>query len=140
VETGRTKKAKNRKTEKQKNMTFFRFRQFPVYQAARDFRKKWKRISKEEFPKEENYGLRGQFWRALDSIILNIAEGADRYSDRDFSRFLNNAITSVNECVSCLDCALDDDYITPEEHKEGIKEAENLIRQLKSFAAKVRKE
>lgn len=120
-------------------MTFFRFRQFPVYQAAREFRKKWKRISKEKFPAEEKFGLRGQFWRALDSIVLNIAEGADRYSDKDFSRFLNNSVTSVNECVSCLDCALDDGYITSSEHKESIKEAEDLIRQLKSFAAKVRK-
>lgn len=119
-------------------MSFFRFRRFPVYQATREFRKKWKRITKEKFPKEENFGLRGQFWRALDSIILNIAEGADRYSDKDFSRFLNNAITSVNECVSCLDCALDDGYITSKECDEGIRDAEGLIRQLKSFAAKVR--
>lgn len=120
-------------------MSFFRFRKFPVYQAARSFRKKWKQLSKEKFPKEEKFGLKGQFWRALDSIILNIAEGADRYSDKDFSRFLNNAITSVNECVGCLDCALDDGYITSREYKEGVKEAEGLIRQLKSFAAQVRK-
>lgn len=74
----------------------------------------------------------------MDSIILNIAEGSDRYSDVDFGRFLNNALTSVNEVVACLDCALDDGYISETEHKEYSVQAENLIRQLKAFSAKVR--
>lgn len=120
-------------------MGFFRFREFPVYKDAREFRKKWKQISKEKFPREENFGLRDQLWRALDSIILNIAEGADRYSDKDFSRFLNNAITSVNECVSCLDRALDDGYIDTKGYEIGVKEAEGLIKQLKAFASSIRK-
>lgn len=121
-------------------MGFFRFREFPVYKLGRKFRSKWKAIIKEKFPNTERFALSGQFTRALDSIILNISEGSDRYSDKDFSRFLNNAVTSVNECVACMDCALDDGYIEENEHASGLSEAEEIIRQLKAFSSKVRKE
>ena len=120
--------------------TIFRFREFPVYKDVRAFRKELKQISKEKFPQAENYILTQQLWRALDSIILNIAEGADRHSDKDFSHFLNTALGSLNEVVGCLDCALDDDYITIDEHQRYIKKAENIVRQLKAFLAKVRKD
>lgn len=119
-------------------MTVFRFREFPVYKDARQLRIEIKRLTRQKFPKEEQYALTSQLWRALDSVILNIAEGTDRYSDTDFSRFLNNSLTSLNEVVACLDSALDDGYIVVEEHTYLLKKIENLYRQLKAFSAKVR--
>ena len=119
---------------------FFRFREFPVYKDARKLRKELKDLSRRKFPKEEQYCLTSQLWRALDSIILNIAEGSERYSDIDFSRFLNNSLTSVNEVVACLDCALDDGYLTKEECNNYLPKIENLARQLKAFSSKVRKD
>ncbi|MBN2096460.1 four helix bundle protein [Candidatus Peregrinibacteria bacterium] len=65
-------------------MKKFRFREFKVYKDALKFRKGLKTFSRLKFPKEEQYCLTSQFWRALDSIILNIAEGADRSTDKDF--------------------------------------------------------
>ncbi|RLC39657.1 MAG: four helix bundle protein [Candidatus Nealsonbacteria bacterium] len=121
------------------NNNIFRFREFPVYKDALSFRGELKSFSKKYFPKEEQFCLTSQLWRALDSVILNIAEGSDRYSDIDFSRFLNNALTSVNEIVACLDAALGDKYITKQQHREYLLKAENLYRQLKAFASKVRK-
>jgi four helix bundle protein len=131
----------NQKTEELKNerTNVFRFREFPVYKTAREFRKELKQLSKKKFPKEEQFCLTSQLWRALDSILLNIAEGSDRYSDMDFSRFLNNSLTSINEVVACLDCALDDEYINEAEHREYLNKAENIYRQLKAFSSKVRK-
>ena len=119
-------------------MDIFRFREFPIYKDAREFRKELKKLSREKFPKEEQFCLTSQLWRALDSILLNIAEGSDRYSDTDFSRYLNNALTSVNEVIACLDCALDDKYIYNEDCQLYFEKAENLIRQLKAFSSKVR--
>jgi len=120
-------------------MTIFRFREFPVYQDARAFRKLWKQRSKAKLSREEDHVLRPQLWRALDSVVLNIAEGTERYTDKDFSHFLNIALGSVNECVACFDCMLDDGYIGQGELDEGLHDAENLIRQLKGFAASLRK-
>lgn len=120
--------------------TLFRFREFPVYVTARNFRKELKGFIKKRFPKEEQFCLSSQLWRALDSILLNIAEGSERYTDIDFSRFLNTALTSVNEVVSCLDCALDDKYLTKIEHQAFMAQAENIYRQLRAFSSKVRRD
>ena len=111
----------------------FRFRKFRIYIDCREFRKKIKAWSKQAFPPEENFCLRAQLWRALDSIILNIAEGSDRGTDRDFAHFLNNAHTSLNEVVACLDLALDDGYVIKEIHTEFIREAESLANQITAF-------
>jgi four helix bundle protein len=56
--------------------------------------------------------LKSQLWRALDSIALNIAEGSEKYSDLDFSHFLNISLTSLAESVACFDLALDEQYVT----------------------------
>lgn len=119
-------------------MDIFRFRNFPVYQLAREFRKELKAYTKEKFPKTERYILTGQLWRALDSVVLNIAEGSDHYSNMEFGKFLNIALTSLNEVVACLDCAFDDGYLMEEKRDSLVKKAENIARQLKAFSSKVR--
>lgn len=85
----------------------FRFRKFPVYKEAVQFRKEVKDMAKQYFPKEELYVLFPQIVRAADSIVLNIAEGPDRGTDIDFARFLNTSLTSLNEVVACFDLALE---------------------------------
>lgn len=116
---------------------FFRFRDFPVYHVARKFRQLAKELSR-RFPDHEKYILRTQLWRALDSIILNIAEGSERYSDLDFSHFLNNSLTSLGEAIACFDLAFDDNYIKQKELDTITKEGEKLGKQLKAFSAYVR--
>jgi len=116
----------------------FRFRNFQVYMDARIFRSKLKKLSKTKFPSGEKFILISQLWRALDSILLNIAEGSERHSDIDFSKFLNTSLTSVFEVVACLDAALDDAYISNDEHQVYLIEAEGLAKQLSAFSAKVR--
>ena len=132
-------KQKNGRTKKRKN-SLFRFREFPVYKEARELRKGLKSLAKEKFPKEEKFGLSSQLFRALDSVLLNIAEGSERYSDIDFSRFLNMSLTSVNEVMACLDVAFDDTYISEEEYCYYTKKIGNIYKQLKAFSSKVRKD
>lgn len=114
-------------------MKKFRFRQFPIYKDALEFRRGIKSISKKNFPKEEQYCLTSQIWRALDSIILNIAEGSDRGTDKDFAHYLNTAHTSLNEVVSCLDAALQDTSITETELHLYLNKAEKLANQVTAF-------
>ncbi|HEY4496909.1 MAG TPA: four helix bundle protein [Candidatus Paceibacterota bacterium] len=115
----------------------FRFRDFRVYKEARVFSGVLKIDSKKFMPREEQFILLSQLWRALDSIILNIAEGADRGTDKDFAHFLNNAHTSLNEVVACLDIALDNGYISIKGHDVYLDRAENLAEQLTAFRRKL---
>lgn len=117
----------------------FRFRNFPVYKDTLVFIFEVKQFTKAKFPKSEQYGLISQLWRALDSIVLNIAEGTDKYSQTDFSRFLNQALGSLNEVVACFDIALLNKYMTEAEHKKFLEKADKLYRQLKAFSSYVRK-
>lgn len=115
----------------------FRFRNFQVYNDARYFCRELKELSKEKFPKEEQFGLRSQLWRALDSIILNIAEGTDRGTDKDFAHFLNQSHTSLNEVVACLDVAFDNKYVSELEVSSCIEKATQLANQITAFRKKL---
>lgn len=123
-----------------KKDNIFRFKEFPVYIDARNFRKELKEYTKKNFPKMEMHILTSQLWRALDSVLLNIAEGSERYSDIDFSRFLNNSITSLNEVVSCLDLAYDDGYLDKVYYDKFVNSSKGVYKQLRAFSSKVRKD
>lgn len=111
----------------------FRFRNFKIYKKLRPFVINVKKLSKENFPSDERFALSSQLWRALDSIILNIAEGSDRSTDKDFAHFLNLSKTSLNEVVACLDVALDNNYIDKINHSRFLQEAAELSQQLTAF-------
>jgi len=53
----------------------FRFREWKVYKDVRIFRKEVKQKVISKIPKESRFELASQFIRALNSIVLNIAEG-----------------------------------------------------------------
>lgn len=94
---------------------------------------KIKELTKKHFPPEEKYWLTDQIIRAANSIVLNIAEGSDRGTDKDFALFLNRSHTSLNEVAACLDIALKENYITLEIHKNYLEEAKNLANQITAF-------
>ena len=124
---------------KRENRRLFRFRRWPVYIAAKSFRKKIRQLAK-RLPESERYLLRDQMSRAADSICLNIAEGSNKLSDIEFSKYLNTSETSLEEVVCCLDLVLDDGHITELEFEEYLREAEELGAQLVAFGKKVRRQ
>lgn len=119
--------------------SLFRFREWPVYKDAKSFREKIRKLAN-RLPENERYLLRDQISRSADSICLNIAEGSNKLSDIDFSRYLNNSETSLEEVVCCMDLILEDGHITEDEFAEYLKEAERLGAQLIAFGKKVRSE
>lgn len=78
-----------------------------------------------------------QMRRASLSVVLNIAEGAGKKSDKDFNRFVTISIGSVYEVVACLDVARD---ITKGDYKELISWYRDLRNQLGSFSKKLKAE
>jgi len=110
----------------------FRFRKWDIYIDARAFRAEINKLLK-VYPKEEKYALTDQTKRALNSIILAIAESANRNTDKDMKLYINRAHCSLDEVVACLDCALDDGYITKEKHNENLQKASSLARRLRGF-------
>lgn len=92
----------------------FRFEKLEVWQLSRKFSSKVYRITS-KFPREERFSLVDQLRRAAVSIALNIAEGSDKKSDKEFVRFLRTSIGSVEEVVTGLYIALDLKYINQRE-------------------------
>lgn len=114
----------------------FRFRRFQVYQDSRKFVSEMKLLVR-KFPKYERFSLTDQLCRAADSILLNIAEGSDRGTDKDFAHYLNNSHTSLNEVVACLDISLDNNYVNEIEHISFLQKAAVLADQLTAFRQKL---
>lgn len=96
-------------------MRTFRFLEFPVYKDGKDLYKRIILITR-KFPRE-HWELADQLRRAVLSVCLNIAEGSAKYSDKDFKRFIENALGSINESLACLDIALDNALIKRQHSK-----------------------
>lgn len=111
----------------------FRFRDWQIYKDGRAFRKHIHALVR-KFPKQEMFSLVDQINRALNSILLNVAEGSNKSTDKDMCLYVNRSHCSLDEVVACLDCALDDGYINSREHEEALTRAEKLAKQLKAFS------
>ena len=109
-----------------------RYRKFKVYQGAIDFHRLIIKNTK-QFPREFDY-LRNQIRRAALSIILNIAEGSAKSSDKDFNRYLGNSLGSVDEAVAGCEVALKENLIFQKNFEDIEKRAINISSQLGGFS------
>tara|TARA_Y100001934_G_scaffold119458_1_gene146137 strand:+ start:396 stop:755 length:360 start_codon:yes stop_codon:yes gene_type:complete len=78
-----------------------KYKDLKIWQRAMGISEKVYELS-QGFPDEERFGLKSQIRRAVVSIPSNIAEGAGRKTDMDFSRFLDMANGSINEVETQL--------------------------------------
>jgi four helix bundle protein len=111
---------------------FFRFEKLEVWQLARKFVVEIYKITR-EFPKDELFGLISQLRRAAISIMLNIAEGSDRKSDAEFRRFLRISLTSLEEVISGLYIALDQNFVSNEDFNKLYTKANELAAKLNAL-------
>jgi len=112
--------------------TKFRFKKFKVYQDSKAFCKFCRDIIEREIKRKDG-GLAGQIQGALNSIVLNIAEGSADNSDIEFARFLGISIRSVYETVAGFDLALLYDLINENVNQKIEDDAHQLVRQLSGF-------
>ncbi|WP_101676377.1 four helix bundle protein [Alloalcanivorax mobilis] len=82
------------------------------------------------FADSREFGFRDQITRAGLSVPSNIAEGFERYSDREKAAFLNYAKGSAGELRTQLYIGIEIGYIDPELGHRWIREAHNISRML----------
>jgi four helix bundle protein len=115
----------------------FRFKEFRVYQDAKEYCKFCHDIVREKI-RIRDRGLADQLSRACNSILLNIAEGSADQSDAEFARFLGISIRSLYETVAGFDLAALYQYIDQDLNEEIEDRAYGLVKQLASFRNKLR--
>ena len=103
----------------------FKFENLEIWKLARSFTTEIYKITR-TFPKDEIFGLISQLRRAAVSVTLNIAEGSNRGSDPDFKRFLHMARGSLDEVVTGLFVAQDQNFIIEKEHRHLYELADQL--------------
>jgi len=81
-----------------------------------------------KFPRDELFGIISQIRRASVSVPSNIAEGSGRNSKKEFSRFLDISVGSLNEVNSLLEVSLRLDYVSR-------KECDTLIERIKKLGS-----
>jgi four helix bundle protein len=86
-----------------------------------------------DFPGEERFGLTSQMRRAAVSIASNIAEGAGRGTNRDFSQFVSMATGSAYELETQFLLAFEFGYLRPEQVETVMSELSELQRMLYGF-------
>jgi four helix bundle protein len=132
-EVGRRKS----EVERKQKMMKFKFEKLIIWQKAMEYGESIHQLSY-KFPKEEMYNLSSQIRRAVDSISLNISEGAIGQSNPEFKKFIGFAIRSLAEVVTCLHKAFNRNYISEKEFREQYDFAFNLMNMMVAFKEKIR--
>ena len=112
------------------------YKELQVWQKSRILTKRIYILSV-KFPKEELFGLTNQLRRAVISVPSNIAEGYNRFSNKEFIHFLRIAKGSAAEVETQIILAMDLGYITADEGNRILSQVDEILRMLGSFIAKL---
>ena len=114
-------------------MKYKRFEEIKVWNESRIFVNDIYNLFRTHQTLSKDYSLVDQLKRASYSIMLNIAEGFERGSNKEFANFLNIAKGSAGEVRSILYILKDNKYIEEEEFKTLYKKVEDISAQLANF-------
>ena len=118
-------------------MEIFRFKEWNVYKEAKQLFIDIIGIVN-KLPKEYKYSIGDQIIRAGLSIILNIAEGSGKDSDKELNRYFNIAVGSINETFAVVDIMKDLNFITEKEFEKVSKLCVGVSKQLGGFKKTLR--
>jgi four helix bundle protein len=110
----------------------FRFENLDIWHMAKTYASKVYAITA-KFPRHEDYGLRSQMNRAVNSISLNIAEGSAKNSNKAFDYYLEISVGSTFEVDGASFLALERSYITKQEQELLYSEGERLAKAINAF-------
>ncbi len=113
-------------------MGMHNYRELKIWQRSMDFVEKIYQVSS-EFPKEEKYGLTAQIRACVVSIPSNISEGAGRGTNKQFKRFLEFSMGSINEVQTQLELAFRVKYLSKNIYESLIDEALQIYKMILGF-------
>ncbi len=96
----------------------FKYEELEIWKVALNMARVVFAILK-KYPDDEKFGLVSQGRRAVVSIALNISEGSGRKTNRDFSVFINRALSSLQETDAVLKIGLAMQYIRDADYAEA---------------------
>ncbi len=106
----------------------------------------WKRSTQlatelyKHFSNGNDYGFKDQITRSGLSIPSNIAEGAERNSEKDFIRFLQYSKGSCGELRTQIYIGIDIGYIPKEKGNAWIQETQELSAMLVGLINSIKKQ
>lgn len=86
----------------------------------------------ELFPKGEVYGLIAQMRRAAVSIPSNVAEGFNRYHNKEYRQFLCIGLGSCAELETQLEIAIDLGYLEQKDRDQMVEKVDHETRMLRN--------
>lgn len=102
------------------------FRELKIWKASMSFVESIYELTR-KLPEEERFGLISQMRRSAISIPSNISEGAGRSSNKEFSHFLNIAISSSYELETQMILSTRLYNVQSEELLNELKSIQNMI-------------
>lgn len=111
----------------------FDFENLEIWNKSVDFSRDVYMLTK-SFPDEERYGLKSQLRRAALSISLNISEGAGRYSNADYLRFLRIARGSLYEVVTILKICSEISLVSLSDYSALYDKADAIGKMINAFS------
>ena len=90
-----------------------------------------------QFPKQELYGLAAQMQRCSVSIASNIAEGFNRFHNKEYKQFLYVALGSCAELETQIEIATELKYLNEERKFFLLEKLDHESRMLNSLIKKL---
>ena len=118
------------------NQKIINFRDLNIWQLGKTIAKEVYCMTK-KFPSSEMYGLQSQMRRAAISIASNIAEGFNRYHNKEYRQFLFIALGSCAELETQLEIAHDVGLIGVEDLKSQIQQITSETKMIRSLIKKL---
>lgn len=114
-------------------MKISKFEDLPVWRESRSIVNKIYTLIDTSIKLKKDFSLTDQLKRSAYSIMLNIAEGFERSSNKEFANFINIAKGSAGEVRCILYVLLDNKYIDKSKFEELYFDLENISIKLSNF-------
>jgi four helix bundle protein len=122
--------------ENVKRMKIMNFRDLEVWKLGKEIVLGIYRAT-EVFPKSEMYGLVAQMRRASVSIPSNVAEGFNRFHNKEYRQLLFVALGSCAELETQVEIAGDLGYLGQVEYRPLVEQLDHETRMLRNLIKKL---